>query len=254
MFADILDKALVVSGPVLDGFLCAAILLRNRWRSFPALLAFALLDLVSSPLLYWVDPGGTSRLYTRLYVGYDVCSFLLQLLILYDVARNVLKPGDAWDARALRALTLLGISGVAIALAATIVLQPTEIHGTVNIFLRAEVFSSLLTCELVIGMMLSATKVGLTWRSHVMAVGQGLMLWALVVASEEGLYAHVGPNHPFGRFFYYARVLDYLVVVGYWTVSLWNEEPARRPTAPALRKYIVALHEQVQYDLGNTGH
>jgi hypothetical protein len=53
---------------------------------------------------------------------------------------------------------------------------------------------------------------------------------------------------------YYVRSIAYLGTLGYWSVALWREEPARKPISPALRKYIVALHDQVNYDLGKTGY
>ena len=87
-----------------------------------------------------------------------------------------------------------------------------------------------------------------------MAIGQGLMIWSLVGASVDGFAIYLGPHSPYYSALYYVRSINYLVVVGYWTVSLWYEEPARKPISPALRKYIVALHERVQYDLGKAGH
>ena len=101
--------------------------------------------------------------------------------------------------------------------------------------------------------MLAASHTGLAWKNHVMAVGQGLMFWALLTVSIEDIGAYIDPQGKSAGI-YYARVLIYLVTVTYWTVSLWREEPARKPISPALRKYIVALHDQVQYDLGKVGH
>ena len=102
-------------------------------------------------------------------------------------------------------------------------------------------------------MMVAASEVGLPWKSHVMAVGQGLMVWALLTVTSEGMDAFLDPSGS-SIAAYYFRGLVYLGTVSYWTVSLWREEPARQPISPALRKYIVALHDRVQYDLGKAGH
>ena len=103
-------------------------------------------------------------------------------------------------------------------------------------------------------MMLAASQVGLPWHSQVMAVGQGLLVWSLVAAAVEGCEAYLGPHNAYYESLYYIRSAAYLVALTYWTVSLWREEPARKPISPALRKYVVALHERVQYDLGKAGH
>ena len=227
-------------------------LVKKRWLAFPALLFSMLLNMVSVPVLHWVDPSGTSKMYLLTYVSSDVLSFLLQLLILFDLARNVLKPTGIWAKEALKPLLIVLAIGAAIALGATLFLEPAGIHGLESIELRADVFTGLLTCETVIAMMLSAKEVGLPWRSHAMAVGQGLMMWALATVLIEGLEAYLGTQYY--KNLYLLRSAVYLVAVGYWTVSLWHEEPARKPVSPALRKYIVALHERVQYDLGKAGH
>ncbi len=80
------------------------------------------------------------------------------------------------------------------------------------------------------------------------------MFWALIFATLQGLAAYLGPHNLYYGTLYYLRSANYLVVLTYWTVSLWRDEPARRPISPALRKYVIALNERVQYDLGKVGH
>ena len=248
------DKALIYAGPALDACLVTLMVIKQRWRSFPALTLFVLTDLLSGSVLYWIDPNGISALYTRIYLAYDVFSFLLQFAILYEVAKNVLKPTGIWTRGAFKPFFLLGAFGGLLAFASTLLLQPVGIRGAASVQLRIEIFFCLLTCELVIAMMLSAKQVGLPWRSHTMAVGQGLMFWALIFATLQGLAAYLGPHNLYYGTLYYLRSANYLVVLTYWTVSLWRDEPARRPISPALRKYVIALNERVQYDLGKVGH
>jgi hypothetical protein len=254
LLTEIVDKAFAFTGPGLDACLCILMLVKGRWKHYPALFLFALIDLISSFALYWTDPAGISHAYVRLYLVFDIASFVLQMGILYEIAKNVLRPAGVWSREARKPLLLTSIAGAAAALLATLLLQPSNIHGPAAVELRAEVFTGLLTCETVIAMMLTAKEVGLPWRSHVMAIGQGLMLYQLAVASILGFEAYLGPHNPYYQGFYYARCATYLVTLVYWTVSLWHTEPARKPISPALRKYIVALHENVHYDLGKVGH
>ena len=151
-------------------------------------------------------------------------------------------------------MCLAGAAGAIIAFFATFLLEPTGLIGGQALEARADMFTGLLTCEIVIAMMLSAGETGLLWRNHVMAIGTGLMFWALATVLLEGLVAYFGPQYRYYEELYYLRALVYIGTVTYWTVSLWRTEPERRPISPALRKYVVALHERVQYDLGKVGN
>ncbi len=253
MVIEAINKLFVFTGPTLDFALCTAMLLKRRWNSYPALFALVSIDLLASIGLYLVSPVGTSALYIQLYVVFDVLSFILQACVLIEIARAVLKPAGVWVKEALKPLLLTTGFGVAVAFGASLLLQPSGIHGPESLQLRAEIFTSLVACEVVIAMMLSASEVGLPWRSHVMAIGQGLMVWSLIAATEEGFSAYLGPHNPYYQWLYYVRSLNYFVVVSYWTVALWRNEPARLPPSPAFRKYVIALHERVQYDLGKAG-
>ena len=251
---EVVNNLLVFGGPSLDAILCLVMITKRRVGSFPALFSLLLLDSMCSALLYAVDPKFSSSLYFRLYIAYDFLSFAVQIWILLEVARCVLRPAGFWVKAAIKPLALAAGLGCVLAFIASISLQPSGLNRPASIQLQAEIFMSLLTCELVVAMMLSAKEVGLPWRSHVMAIGQGLMLWALVDATIEGVSAYLGPHSHYYQLFYYIRSINYFVVVSYWTVSLWRNEPARRPISPALRKYVIALNERVQYDLGKAGH
>jgi hypothetical protein len=45
----------------------------------------------------------------------------------------------------------------------------------------------------------------------------------------------------------------YVIVLGYWGVQFWLEEPARQPISPELRAYIQVLHERIEHDLDTLG-
>ncbi len=254
MHSGILDNTLIVASGLCDASLCAVFLRKSRIRNYPALLAFVVADLISSPLFYLLRSSANFKLYTQVYMAYAIASFLLQLAILYEVARHVLRPNEKWTREALKRVFLVGTLGALMALLATLLIQPEGRPSPDINQLRADVFTGLLTCELVIAMMLASGRVGLGWRNHVMAIGQGLMVWALVSSTAEGAAAYLGPQSPYLNAFYLCRVFAYLGVVSYWCISLWHEEPARKPISPAFRKYVLALHETVHYDLGKVGH
>lgn len=238
------------TGPAVDAVLLSVLLYKARWKVFPAFTLMILLDLVSTVLLSLTEDAGHTSSFLRIYATAEVLTFLVQLAVLYEIMKIVLKPTGTLTSRALRKFTMVCALCVLIALATSFSLRPPAEHGIALLQMRSDIFTGLLTCEAVIAMMLAASRVGLPWKSHVMAVGQGLMLWALLTVTVEGLGAYLDPQQRLAARIYFVRSLIYLVTITYWTVSLWREEPARKPISPTMRKYIVALHDQVQYDLG----
>ncbi len=253
MIAIGLESALDWTGPTASVVLLGCLVYKKRWRQLPAFFCMTLVGAAYSVLLTLIDIKTHHTLYIDLYISDDALSILLQLAVVFELMRSVFKPTGTWVVEARRTFLLACVLGAGAALGAAFLLSPPSVHGTRLLQLQVDTFTGLLTCEAVIAMMLAASHTGLAWRSHVMAVGQGLMFWTLFTVSVEDFGAYLDPQ---GRSssVYYARTLVFLVIAIYWTVSLWRKEPARRPISPALRKYMVALHDQVQYDLGKVGH
>ena len=238
----------------MDALLLSVLLARKRLGTFPCLSLFIAVDLLSGLVLFYVDSAAHSRVYANIYLIFDVLSFLVQLLMLFEIARNVLRISGGWKRAAVRLFIFISAGGALVAYLATFLIEPAGLTTGQSLQLRAEMFTGLMTCETVIAMMWSAKEMGLPWRSHVMAIGQGLMFWVLIAVTAVAAGAYLGPHNPYYTALYYLRGIAYLVTVAYWTVSLWRKEPERLPISPALRKYVVALHERVQYDLGKAGH
>jgi hypothetical protein len=223
-------------------------IVKGRWRSFPALTAFVLLEAVASAALVSIRYA-KPELYPDGYLAYSALDFVLQLAVIFEIARNVLAGAPGLLRGAWKQFLVLGLLGVALALAFAIMVAPPSKNLLELVEIRADLFSSLFTCELVIVMMMTSASMGLGWRNHVMAVGEGLLLWYTTGVVVDSLHSYYG----FSRFFAVSEYSENVVYVGvlvYWCIQLWKEEPARREISPELRKYMVALHERVHYDLG----
>lgn len=249
-----LASTLWLSGPSADAVLLGTLLGKYRWRQFPAFTCAIAVDAVWVTSLFFIDPSTRSHTYTYAFISGSVLSFILQIAILVEVARHVLRQPYKWSRGALKLLAVFGVLGAIAALSATLVANRADISKWPAILDDIQLFSGLLTCEVVIAISLSAGQLGLPLRSHVLAIGQGLAAWSLLAGAVYGLETVIHPKEFAFQLMEVFRALIYPFTVLYWTVSLWHEEPARRPISPALRKYIVALHDQVQYDLGKVGH
>ncbi len=224
-------------------------LMKGRWRTFPAFTGLLASPALATLVLYPLTRHAYQALYRDVYYPFTVLDVLLQLGVIAEIARNVLRPTGTWVHDARKQFFLSGVAGTAVAGAlAFMVRPPTSNHW--GIFeLRANLFSSLLMFELCVAVSLASNRLGLGWRSHVMAITQGLTLWSVIATVVNSLQSYyVG-----GRLYVYANDAQSFVVLAtliYWGVQLWKEEPERQPISQELRKFILALHQRVQYDLG----
>jgi hypothetical protein len=151
------------------------------------------------------------------------------------------------DAR--KQFLLSAVAGTLLALTLAYLVAPPSRSRLEGLQLRADLFTSLLICELFIAVTLASNRLGLGWKNHVMAIGQGFTAWSIVATAVDALHSYFGARHLYDST-ESVQSFMYLGVLWYWCVQLWREEPERQPISAQLRKFIVALHDRVQYDLG----
>ena len=248
-----LDNLLWVAGLVEEVALSAILFGRGRWRQFPAFTALISSDAAFTLLFMPINRFAGPVWYTRVYLFYEVVNFLLQLAVVAELVWIVLRPTGTWVQDARKQFIGSGIAGGAVALVLAHLVAPPASSLREGLELRASLFTSLLICELVIAATLASNRLGLGWKSHVMAIGQGLAAWSTVAVIIDSLHSFYG-THRFYTTPEHFKLVTYLAALGYWCVQLWANEPARQPISPQLRKYILALHQRVQYDLGKAEH
>ena len=249
----IIDNLFWVSALIGETALIIVMLRKGRWRTFPAFAALILLSIAGSMVFLPLQWFHAYAWYGPTYRAYCVLNFLLQLAIVVELARAVLRPTGTWVQDARKQFILSACAGTLLALAlAYLVAPPPAANPMQDLDLRANLFTSLLICELFVAVTLASNRLGLGWRNHLMAIGQGFTAWSLVATVVDSLHTYFGATTLYDLTESF-QSSAYLVVLGYWCVRLWKEEPARQPISPELRKFILALHERVQYDLGESG-
>lgn len=230
--------------------LCLTLLVRGRWKSFPVFTTYAGFHTVLAIALYVLYAQGSRIWYAYIYWSAEVVEFALQVGLVLEMARIVLRPTGTWLRDARRQFLLGGCAGVGIAALLAWGVSPPGLRGLERWQVRGSLFTSLVTCELVLVMALSATRLGLGWRSHVMALGQGLAVWSIVAVAVDGIQSYIGGAQQFATLDH-LRITVYCTALVYWIVQFWVKEPARRPISPEMRDYLVALHQTIAYDLGS---
>jgi small-conductance mechanosensitive channel len=209
-------------------------------------------ETVLSPVLYVLFKQGLSSWYARVYWASILIEFALQLGIVFEIARIVLRPTGTWVRDARKQFIFWGAAGILFAAALPWLVTPPAATLLDRLVVRGDLFTSLVICELIAVVTRTSQSLGLGWRNHVMALGNGWTAWAVAAILVDGLHSYFGAQRYFGEL-EHVKMVVYLVVLGYWTVQFWLEEPARQPISPQLSAYIQDLHRRVKNDLDTIG-
>jgi hypothetical protein len=224
--------------------LLLVLLLRGRWRAFPFFTTYILFQTMEAVALYSINRWSPPRVYVWAYWTGDLLDLLLQLCVVFELARVVLKPTGSWVRDARRMFFLFGIAGTVVAAVVSFGVNPTLKTTLDNWLEKGDLFSAMLNAQLFFAMGLASTRLGLAWRHHVMGIASGWMLWASVNLLTEAAYSHFGPSWH-GLVLDNIRILAFQAATIYWIVNLWLPEPKERTLSPAMQAYLLGLQQHV---------
>jgi hypothetical protein len=243
-----LDYAVWAGGILGNAALLFILIYKRRWREFPVftmLIGYEAAMNVASYLVYRFCPHPW---YARVYWSYALLDFLLQLGVIWEIARVVMRPTGSWARDARKQFILWGAAGLFLAAALPWLVMPPAASFLHRLEVRGNLFAALVICELIAVVTRTSKSLGLGWRNHVMALGNGWTAWAVTAILVDGLHSYFGAERYF-RPLEHARMVVYLAALAYWMVQFWLEEPARQPLSPELQAYIQALHERIKNNL-----
>jgi hypothetical protein len=241
-----LDKFFWLAG-FLSGFaLFCVLVVRGRWRTFPVFTGYIGFQLVLSATMYMIYRHGSHATYAKVYWAGSAVDFCLQLGLLFEIARNVLKPTGTWVREARVFIGVLTLAGLALALVLTFLARPQTPTPFAFWEFRGNLFTSLLTCELYLALLVTSNFLGLVWRNHTMGLGLGLSSWAFITVSVN--ISHLVGSYSYAKALDHIKVITYTLVLFYWIYTFWRDEPQRRELPPGMKKYLLAVHQSVRYD------
>ncbi|QNI33610.1 hypothetical protein H7849_06635 [Alloacidobacterium dinghuense] len=225
------------------------LIVRKRWRTFPIFTALMGFNALRTIVLVLLWRQGNTHHYWIAYYWASIIDLALQLGIIFELARVVLKPTGTWIRDAGYTFLLCGLAGAAVAAGIAYFIHPIS-DNTFDVWVeRGQLFSAMLTLELFASMLFASTRLGLLGTSHVMRLGQGWAVWAIADLVSEGIYSHFGPDWHYLGLIDSIRILAYQAVTIYWIVTLWRPEPIRRTLSAEMQAYLDGLHVQLQSDL-----
>ncbi len=223
---------------------------RRRSHGFPVFTAMIGFQALNTAFLFLIAKYGSHHSYYLAYWSAALVDYIFQIALIFEIARIVLRPTGTWVSDARRSFLLWGGLGLLLAAIVAFGLGAPSAKGLDLWEERITLFTSLLTCELFAAMILSANRLGLQWRSHVVALGQGLTIWALFTLGSNVLHVLAGWQRDFALYDG-IREFAYLGALLFWIVSFWLPETERAPLSTEMEAYLLALHRRVQYDLEN---
>lgn len=248
MKLSVLDGLIWALSFVLNAALLTVLVARGRWRQFPVFTLWIAFQVALTVVLYVAYvTSGIGFLYSEVFWKSLWPDFALQLGVAIEIARIVLRPTGTWLRDAKGPFIATAIGGVAIAAALSWWISP-PFHSALAVWrVRGNLFTSLVICEVFVATGFAANRLGLGWRNHVMAVGQGLTVWSGVMLIDNALQSYFSIHYFYeiGRF----REFAYMGAILWIAVRLWKPEPERQPISEDLQEHILALHRRVEYDL-----
>ena len=228
--------------------LLAVLLVKRRCREFPVFTALIGFETILNPIGYVVLLYGHQGWYKHFYYAAVFVEFALELGVVWEIARIVMRSTGTWVQDAKKQFILWGAAGILLAAALPWLVSPPATSFVDRLTVRGNLFTSLVICELIAVVTRTSKSLGLGWRNHVMALGNGWTAWAVIAILVDGLHSYFGAERYFGVL-EHVRMFAYLAALGYWLVQFWLEEPARQPISPELSNYIQALHRRIKIDL-----
>ncbi len=248
-------QVLWAAGFIEHAALLLVLLVRGRWKTFPvftALIGFNTFRTILLVAVLAIYKSSSSHQYTVAYWGASYLDLALQLGVIFELARVVLKPTGTWVRDAAKTFILFGIGGAAVAAVIVYAIMPNSDTGLAFWIEKGNLFSAMLTLELFASMLFASTRLGLLGSSHVMRLGQGWAIWAIVDLIAEGVYSHFGQTwHE--NLSDTVRIVVYQAVTVYWIVTLWRSEPKQGTLSPEMQSYLDGLHLQLQSELKRVG-
>jgi len=234
-----------------QAILLLVLMAKQRWREFRVFTAWIAFLTAESIGLFVIYREGSPRLYADVYWLSVITEFFLQLGVVLEIARIVLRPTGTWLHDARLRFVLSGIAGALIAAGVAVILHPSAPTSLDAWEIRGNLFTGIIVLELCSAMMGAANRLGLQWDTHVMGLGQGLAVWAIVAVIVDAFHNLLG-RYQWFNFLENMRIVVWIAAVIYWGVVFLRPQKERLPLSQDMQKYLVDLHARVQYDLSRT--
>ena len=240
------DSISVAMGLLLQASLCIVIFRRKGLvRLYPIFLIYILSSLVIDSLSWaW---AGNGEAYRRYYFIATMLDYVLQLLIVFEIGLNVLRPS-----RRSIPFSVLPIATVAFLLCAIVAASyssPVQAGGPEHLIqISLQVTLSLAVLKLLLFAVLAgfAQVLGIGWKSHVLQLATGLAFFAGISLLVQISSSHVSKADGLGYMAHLSRLNEiqsvaYILTLVFWIWGFSRNEAPRKDFTPQMQEVLVTI-------------
>lgn len=243
----LLDRVLWLLGFLQTAALLFVLFFKGRARSVPWFTALIALGVARTMVLF-----GTYRFFGRhheyflVYWGAAAIDLLLQIAVVYEVARTVFQRSGSWVPQARQRFYLIAVLAPVLALTLSLTMQPAARSALDAWDARAGLFITTMVCVLCGAVTVVSKQLGLGWRTRVTWFMWGLIIWSLSSFVTGSLHAYWRTIDDFGKV-ENTLVVIYQLVTVYWIGVFWVPEPQRLLAPDHVIRDLEVLEKQVHY-------
>lgn len=249
------EIGVVIGGVVLETALIVLLLRKHYFRSLPSFVLYLGLNIIEDPTALILQRF-SSHLYTQYYFVITVMDYLLQLLVLWEIARNALRPSSRSLPVKLRPLALILVSVCVVATLGVMGIGNLSLGmgaHTVAAIEQALVRISLVLAVLKILLFLClagfAQVLGISWKDHVLQLASGFAFFAAVSVYIQYANDHVahGPSYLIR-----IAVLNdiqaavYLLTLAFWIWAFSRNDAPRKEFTPQMQEVLVTIAQSAK--------
>ena len=245
MNLSLMAKILWAAGFALNAALFFVLLYKRRYRVAPWFTCWIGFGLAYTLTLFVGYRLGSKPLYARLYWIGAFVDLLLQVAVVLEIARSVLRRSGRWVEGARLRLLLMGAVAPLAAFCMAWFMTPAARTRLDAWDARASLFTTILICLLFSGVAAASQQLGLRWRDYAMREGYGLIAWTLAAFFTDTLHAYWRTMGYFSAV-EYARIAVFQAVSIYWTIAFWLPESAPAPLSSEAMARLEALRSRLR--------
>jgi hypothetical protein len=246
-----IDLVLWLAGFLANLVLLAVLIGKRRFIAFPVFTSWIALSVVRTSTLFFAYRMGHAPYYYA-YWAFAFVDMGVQLLIFYEAAVHIFRPGPEWPRDVRSAFLWITAVALVVGIALTWLGAPAADNYLSRITIRGNFLSSVLMGELFIAMIGMSFKLGLPWQTHVAKIVQGLGAYSLIGIASSCLQTYFGFTR--GGEVYtaitHARIGAYIICAGFWIVTLYMEAPEPKALPEEMHRQLVLVQQRASFVLG----
>jgi hypothetical protein len=245
-----IDSAGFAIGLLLQACLCFVIFRRGLARLYPIFVIYLLLNLVEDPLGWFLH--GQLGAYRHFYFVVTILDYVLQILIVFEIAQNVLRPS-----RRSIPFPILPVATVAVLLCAILAAsfsrggQATGTAHLVQISMHVTLGLAILKLLVFAALAGFAQMLGIGWKSHVLQLATGLAFYAAASLLIQISSSHIST---LDRAVYIAHLvrlsqiqsLAYNLALVFWIWAFSRNEAPRKDFTPQMQEVLVTIAQSAK--------